>query len=341
MQFSLRALFLAILSVSISALWASNSQAEYWSHPFIGKCRDSGFACARKVSIAVYGADQTFSRCNYIRADYYGYLVMAECKGSRGWGMVNLNCESGEVKSTNGCISAPIVDKDPPCESQAGNPVDASSGMKLEYVLDFTTAGPLPLKFERHYRSETNTRDGEYAQVLDYDSSGNNTSVTDSFGRSLTFTYSSKGLLQTMRTPDGMTYAYGYAIRYFEDYAPYLSESSTEAAEFFALKSVTYPSGLSRQYHYENGAYPFALTGITDERGVRYATFAYDDDGRVTRSEHVDGNDAHQFAYDDTALTTTVVNPLGKQSVYHFESDVQSLKRLKRLEGNSIGIASS
>jgi YD repeat-containing protein len=346
MQFSLRALFLAILSVSISALWASNSQAEYWSHPFIGKCRDSGFACARKVSIAVYGADQTFSRCNYIRADYYGYLVMAECKGSRGWGMVNLNCESGEVKSTNGCISAPIVDKDPPCESQAGNPVDASSGMKLEYVLDFTTAGPLPLKFERHYRSETNTRDGEYktsrlgtgwrsnfdgamfyystsshpssslrfvlpdgtfysfktsngayvqryyswtkkewvnqsvnrsakaawnssaqryelttpddtlwsfdtsarlrsityrggyAQVLDYDSSGNNTSVTDSFGRSLTFTYSSKGLLQTMRTPDGMTYAYGYAIRYFEDYAPYLSESSTEAAEFFALKSV-------------------------------------------------------------------------------------------------------
>ena len=130
-----------------------------------------------------------------------------------------------------------------------------------------------------------------------------------------------------------MTYAYGYAIRYFEDYAPYLSESSTEAAEFFALKSVTYPSGLSRQYHYENGAYPFALTGITDERGVRYATFAYDDDGRVTRSEHVDGNDAHQFAYDDTALTTTVVNPLGKQSVYHFESDVQSLKRLKRLEG--------
>ena len=162
MQFSLRALFLAILSVSISALWASNSQAEYWSHPFIGKCRDSGFACARKVSIAVYGADQTFSRCNYIRADYYGYLVMAECKGSRGWGMVNLNCESGEVKSTNGCISAPIVDKDPPCESQAGNPVDASSGMKLEYVLDFTTAGPLPLKFERHYRSETNTRDGEY-----------------------------------------------------------------------------------------------------------------------------------------------------------------------------------
>jgi hypothetical protein len=76
--------------------------------------------------------------------------------------MVSLNCEEGEVKSTNGCIDSPIVDRDPPCEAQTGNPVDASSGMKVEYALDFTTAGPQPLKLERHYRSETNTKDGEY-----------------------------------------------------------------------------------------------------------------------------------------------------------------------------------
>ena len=90
MQFSLRALFLAILSVSISALWASASQAEYWSHPFIGKCRDSGFACARKVSIVFYGANQTFSRCNYGRDDYYGYIQTASCKGSKG-------CRMGQI----------------------------------------------------------------------------------------------------------------------------------------------------------------------------------------------------------------------------------------------------
>ena len=73
MRFSLRALFLGIFFVSISVLWAPASQAEYWSHPFIGKCWESGFDCARKVSIAAYGSDQVFGhglavefRCHHV-----------------------------------------------------------------------------------------------------------------------------------------------------------------------------------------------------------------------------------------------------------------------------------
>jgi tetratricopeptide (TPR) repeat protein len=52
------------------------------------------------------------------------------------------------------------------CNTTVANPVDTTSGMKLGFALDFTTAGPVPLKFERHYRSNTNTMEGTFASRL-------------------------------------------------------------------------------------------------------------------------------------------------------------------------------
>ena len=57
---------------------------------------------------------------------------------------------------------------------------------------------------------------------------------------------------------------------------------------YHRLVRVEYPDGTTRQYHYENADFYYALTGITDENGVRYATFAYDSQGRAISTEHAD-----------------------------------------------------
>jgi YD repeat-containing protein len=60
---------------------------------------------------------------------------------------------------------------------------------------------------------------------------------------------------------------------------------------------VTDPADKVVQYHYENTTYKAALTGITDESGTRYATFAYDSDGRPTLSELAGGADRATVSY--------------------------------------------
>ena len=66
-----------------------------------------------------------------------------------------------------------------------------------------------------------------------------------------------------MTTPDGLVLTYGY---YSASGRPDL------------LTSVSYSTtpSTSQSYLYENTALPFALTGITDEDGNRYATWTYD-----------------------------------------------------------------
>lgn len=70
-----------------------------------------------------------------------------------------------------------------------------------------------------------------------------------------------------------------------------------------SLTGVTYPGGVTRQYHYgEPGLVPPGragyLTGISDETQTRHATFSYDDKGRVTSSRlHADAPDTTTLAY--------------------------------------------
>jgi YD repeat-containing protein len=64
----------------------------------------------------------------------------------------------------------------------------------------------------------------------------------------------------------------------------------------------------------EDARWPQAVTGITDEAGVRYGTFAYDAQGRVTRSELAGGAERLDFAYASDASgepTTTVTDYTG------------------------------
>jgi len=132
--------------------------------------------------------------------------------------------------------------------------------------------------------------------------------MTDEGGRHLDFTWDASTRMQTMTNPEGGLYQYGYDA-------------------YSNLTSVTYPDHSQRLYHYSEAAYinngqacpngaglPNALTGITDENGVRYAFFKYDCDGRAISTQHVDGIDRYSFSYTgnvDTAVTTTETDPLG------------------------------
>ncbi len=149
---------------------------------------------------------------------------------------------------------------------------------------------------------------GGIALNLAYNGSNQLTSVTNESGRSISMTYSS-GKLATLVTPDG-TFSYSYTGS--------------------NLTTVTRPDTKTNVYHYENGTYPNALTGITDAKGVRYATFAYGAGGKASSTQHAGGVDNYSVAYGTNDSTAT--NPLSKDTVYRFYN-LQGLRRLIQLDG--------
>lgn len=101
-----------------------------------------------------------------------------------------------------------------------------------------------------------------YSQSLTYDSSGNNSLVTDSFGRTLTFSYSPQGLLTSVTVPGGQVYQYSYLALYNPSAFPGLS-SDVFASDLWALEYViqpdSTPSGSDNpriRYHYETPRSP-------------------------------------------------------------------------------------
>jgi YD repeat-containing protein len=99
--------------------------------------------------------------------------------------------------------------------------------------------------------------------------------VEDSYGRVLRFEYDAKLRLASVTDASNAKYLYGYSDR--------------------MMISMTAPTGATRSYLYgETGLTTvapysaYALTGIVDEHGTRYATYAYGG-GRAISSEHIGG----------------------------------------------------
>jgi YD repeat-containing protein len=144
--------------------------------------------------------------------------------------------------------------------------------------------------------SSVTTRAG-LVTTLAYDGSSHLINVTGPFGHTLTFANDANGRVSQMTVPDGGIYTYAY--------------SSTSNN----LISITYPSGAQRQYVYENTTYPNALTGIIDENGQRFATWAYDSQGRAVSSQHAGGVELTSLAYNSDG-TTSVTDARGNVHGY-------------------------
>ena len=140
---------------------------------------------------------------------------------------------------------------------------------------------------------------GGEALDLEYDASDRLDTVTNERGKTLEFSYNANDKISSVATPTG-TFTYAY---------------DTDEN----LSTVTKPDTEVRTYHYEDTNFDHALTGITDEKGVRFATYGYDSSGRATSTKHAGDVNEYTIAYNSDETTTTT-NPLGKQTIYTFET---------------------
>jgi RHS repeat-associated protein len=145
-----------------------------------------------------------------------------------------------------------------------------------------------------------------FAQALDYDAQGRLSQVTDAFGRKLAFGYDAANRVTAMTDPAGKGYTYAYSAN-------------------GNLAAVQYPDLKQRQYHYENGSFPRALTGITDENQVRYASFSYDAIGRAVQSALAGGAKLASISYYANG-TRDVADATGVSRRYGF-SVIQGVAR--------------
>jgi hypothetical protein len=159
-----------------------------------------------------------------------------------------------------------------------------------------------------------------YTQTLQYNASNQLSSVTDSYGRTLTFTLQN-GVVQTMTVPDGSVYSYIYQ-----------TSSGGGATQLVrVVKPGHSPTSPPQNYVYENTSFPFALTGIVDDNGNRYATFTLEQYGRPTTSQHAGGADSTSVTYGDTDNSRVISNPLNEQDTYHF-SFVQNARKVTEID---------
>lgn len=122
--------------------------------------------------------------------------------------------------------------------------------------------------------------------TLSYTATGQLQRVSDDFGRSLRFEHDAMtGQVTSMTDPENHRTGYAY----------------TDGS----LVTVTRPDLKTRVYHYEMPGWPTLLTGITDERAIRFASWKYDDESRAIESTHANGADKITFAYGLNETTTT------------------------------------
>lgn len=153
-----------------------------------------------------------------------------------------------------------------------------------------------------------------------YDSTGKLLSITNVRGVVRILTYDANDRLERVDADTGEYLSFAY------DASDRISSVTDQANRIWTYRYNSYgnlefvdnPDGNTRQYHYEDPSFVFALTGITDERGIRYATWAYDTAGKVVLSEHAGGVEQVDLAYNPDG-TTTVTSSRGGIWTYHFD----------------------
>jgi RHS repeat-associated protein len=128
------------------------------------------------------------------------------------------------------------------------------------------------------------------------------TSVSDASGRKLVLQYDTKRNLAAVYDDSGSGVEFDY-------------DSS------FRLVTATYADASVRTYLYNESAntggatLPWALTGIIDENGNRFATYKYDSSGRAISTEHAGGTERYVVNY-STPNAPVVTGPDGETRTF-------------------------
>ncbi|VXC25651.1 RHS repeat protein [Pseudomonas sp. 8O] len=135
--------------------------------------------------------------------------------------------------------------------------------------------------------------------ALSYAASPSVITVSSMHGYEITLSRDGYGKLISIETPQGTA-----SFEYYSDKITRINKSTGGAST-------------NIQFHYEQ-THKGLLTGITDERGIRYVTWAYDAQRRPILSENAATGGATHIEYADDG-SVTVVNPLGKRTKYTFQ----------------------
>jgi YD repeat-containing protein len=108
--------------------------------------------------------------------------------------------------------------------------------------------------------------------LYEYNDDNQLINVTHHYGNKISFTYLN-GNIATVTDAFGSVYAYEYL------------NGNLVAVVFPDTTPNNANDNPRKIYHYEDANYPNHLTGITDENGNRYATFAYNANGQAILSE--------------------------------------------------------
>lgn len=147
---------------------------------------------------------------------------------------------------------------------------------------------------------------GGTAYTYTRNASGQVTAITNALGASVKFTWGSNSRVSTITAPDNSVWTYAY-------------DSNG------ALTQVTppQPSAGVYTYFYEDSRDPWRLTGYAID-GIRMSRYTYDANGRVIRSESMDGEIVDQFTYGANITTLTDVRNQVTQYAFNAQGQLTS-----------------
>lgn len=162
---------------------------------------------------------------------------------------------------------------------------------------------------DRFLLQSVHSKEGS-ATFYQYDAENRLVLISDSYGRQLTVEWTGKVI--------GSVSGLGQTTRYRYDFSA--RDNGMELPGTERLIGVEYydesnQSVGSRQYHYEDARNRYLMTGITDENGNRFATYAYNVNGQVVLSESAGGANRHTFSYPSDSLRS-ITDPLGTVRTY-------------------------
>lgn len=174
---------------------------------------------------------------------------------------------------------------------------------------EYQTANDTIETYDSNGRLLTVARRGQAPVTVNY-SSGSSfpeppTSVTDSFGHTLQFSYlydaTGTERLQSLVLPDGKTVQYAY-------------DSSGN------LATATQSDGTTRTYGYGSSPSQHSLSTLTDESSVQYASWTYGSYGsEVVTSQRAGGVNAYTYSYSTSGSggSVSATDPLGLKRTYN------------------------
>ncbi|WP_444994538.1 RHS repeat-associated core domain-containing protein [Aliikangiella sp. IMCC44359] len=162
-----------------------------------------------------------------------------------------------------------------------------------------------------------------------YTTFGKIKTISNRYNQKLEYFYNASHLLEKLVTPDNQAYHFEYDTHQNMTKIIYPDETPNDLT-----------NNPSIQFLFENATFPNHLTGKINERGVRLATWHYDDKGRAISSEHAVGIEKVELDYsveNQTQVKRHVNDTLKRDLVYHYQTttvndaQTQQLVQLEQL----------